>query len=97
MPRSEAVEVDRPTWRPTDLGPELDDVEGLSGEPSDSTCTATECCSLSPAPIGWTVSAREDTYGRETEGVAWVIPWRLPDGRLVCEDCAVAYDEGTTL
>lgn len=71
-------------------GPYEADPEGLVFD--ESRCQMGDlCCWEKPPPIGGYLRMDPETT---VDIPSWATPWRLPDGRMVCEDCADAYDEG---
>ena len=56
-------------------------------------CQARPCVEARPHTIGWTDAVAGDGH----EYFEWATPFRIPDGRLVCEDCAYIWDFGGDL
>lgn len=92
--RPTAVEIEQPRTSRGEFGDESILPDGFPEALMDGvTCQAVECCSEPAATVGYDEMSWEDSYGREHEGYGWRNAFRLPDGRIVCEDCALTFDE----
>lgn len=64
----------------------IEAVEAMGLVADEATCHMGDAClHVRPAPIGWYLDA--DDICR------WQYTFKLPDGRLVCEDCAIDWEE----
>lgn len=81
----EIGEIDEPRSTDYDEQQRLEDEYGLVVD--ERTCDmGDDCCHVRPAPLGWYLDA--------DDACRWAYPFVLPGGRLVCEDCAIEYEEG---
>lgn len=61
--------------------------------PPEELCCENGRCAVCDAPIGEHLTTNADGYDRG----CWIPPWQTPDGRYVCEDCAIAVDNGESI
>jgi hypothetical protein len=83
---------------------EIDNVEGYEDDGEGGTVWAAlgdnanllpdECeCFACGKGVGYVFTCREDSYGREVEGLEWREVWIDPELRLWCEECVYDVSE----